>query len=51
MHEIDLDELLKDLGFAPENISHAALRAGDFDMANEEHGRAPAWHAYVAKKT
>ena len=50
MHEINLDELLEDLGFAKESISHAALRAGDFDMANEDHGRAPAWHAYVAKK-
>ena len=50
MHEIDLDELLVNLGFAPESISHAALRAGDFDMENEDHGRAPAWHAYVANK-
>lgn len=50
MHEINLDELLEKLGFPSENISHAALRAGDFDMSNEEHGRAPAWHAYVAKK-
>ncbi len=50
MHEIDLDELLVGLGFAPESISHAALRSGDFDMTNEDHGRSPAWHAYVAKK-
>ena len=50
MHEIDLDELLVNLGFSPESISHAALRAGDFDMTNEDHGRSPAWHAYVANK-
>ena len=39
------------MGFPAENISHAALRADDFDMATEDHGRAPAWHAYVGKKT
>jgi len=50
MHEIDLEQLLQDLGFAKDSISHAALRAKDFDMKNEDHGRAPAWHAYVAKK-
>ena len=50
MHEIDLEQLLQDLGFAKDSISHAALRAKNFDMKNEDHGRAPAWHAYVAKK-
>ena len=50
MHEIDLEQLLQDLGFAKDSIFHAALRAKNFDMKNEDHGRAPAWHAYVAKK-
>ena len=50
MHEIDLEQLLQDLGFAKDSISHAGLRAKNFDMKNEDHGRAPAWHAYVAKK-
>ena len=50
MHEIDLEQLLQELGFPKEHISHAALRAKGFDMKNEDHGRAPAWHAYVAKK-
>ena len=51
MHEIDLIEVFEDLGFAKDKISHASLKAGDFDMKNEDHGRAPAWHAYVAQKT
>jgi len=51
MHDIDLIELMQDLGFARNDISHASLQAGDFDMKDEDHGRAPAWHAYVAKKT
>ncbi len=51
MHEIDLIELFESRGFAKDKISHASLRAADFDMKNEDHGRAPAWHAYVAKKS
>lgn len=52
MHEIDLVDLMLSLGFEADSISHAALRAGDFKAdEHEEHGRAPAWHAYVAKKT
>jgi len=51
MHEIDLIEVFEGLGFAKDKISHASLKAGDFDMKNEDHGRAPAWHAYVAQKT
>lgn len=52
MHEIDLEQVMVDLGFDADNISHAALRAGEIkDGEHEEHGRAPAWHAYVAKKS
>lgn len=51
MHEIDLMELMGGLGFAQDNIFHASLKAGDFDIKDEDHGRAPAWHAYVAKKS
>ena len=51
MHEIDLIDVFEGLGFAKNDISHASLRADDFDMKNEDHGRAPAWHAYVAKKS
>lgn len=50
MHEINLVDLLQDTGFLKKDISHASLQASDADLENEEHGRAPAWHAYVAKK-
>lgn len=50
MHEINLVDLLIDLGFSSENISHASLKASGANIEIEEHGRAPAWHAYVAKK-
>lgn len=52
MHEIDLVDVMAELGFEAKNISHAALRAGEIKPDElEEHGRAPAWHAYVAKKS
>jgi len=51
MHEIDLVNLLNEVGFSDKDISHASLKASGANLENEEHGRAPAWHAYVAKKT
>ena len=56
MHETDLSALLGEIGFGPENVFQAALRAPSEDGTNtqeqafEEHGRAPAWHAYGAWK-
>jgi len=53
MHATDLDEALVESGFAADDIFHAALKAIDIpgvEQANEDYGRAPAWHAYGALK-
>ena len=56
MHEIDLFDLLGELGFQQENVFQAALRAPSTAGSSaqtqefEEHGRAPAWNAYGAWK-
>ncbi len=53
MHEVDLLEMLGDLGFGREQTFQAALRApmsGAQAQEFEEHGRSPAWNAYGAWK-
>ena len=53
MHEVDLFEMLGDLGFGRENVFQAALRAPSTKAQTqefEEHGRSPAWNAYGAWK-
>ena len=55
MHEIDLVELMVELGFNRSSISHAAMRAKTAldktgEKPAEDHGRGAAWHAYVARK-
>lgn len=56
MHEIDLEALMVNLGFGEDAIVHAAMRASSVEhepgvKPAEDHGRAPAWHAYVARKS
>ena len=53
MHEVDLFEMLGDLGFGRENVFQAALKAPSVKAQTqefEEHGRSPAWNAYGAWK-
>lgn len=55
MHEIDLVELMVELGFNRNKISHAGMRAKSAlddtgKKAAEDYGRDPVWHAYVARK-
>ena len=55
MHETDLIALLSDAGFEKENVTVASLRGvSDYEEGrgptSTEHGRAPDWHAYIAKK-
>ena len=55
MHEINLEDLMVDLGFNREDIQHAAMRAKSTAAgtikAAEDFGRDAAWHAYVARKS
>ncbi len=55
MHEIDLIDLLSKTGFSKNNISVASLKGiadfgGSKGPTSVEHGRAPDWHAYIARK-
>lgn len=55
MHETDLVSLLEKVGFERSGIHVASLKGvSDYEEGrgptSSEHGRAPDWHAYVAKK-
>lgn len=55
MHETDLIALLASVGFKKEDVQVASLKGvSDYNEGegptSSEHGRAPDWHAYVAKK-
>jgi SAM-dependent methyltransferase len=55
MHEIDLIDLLASVGFDAAAVNVASLRGvTDYEdgagPTSVEHGRAPDWHAYVARK-
>jgi SAM-dependent methyltransferase len=55
MHEIDLIDLLAGVGFDAGAVQVASLKGvtdyeGDAAPTSVEHGRAPDWHAYVARK-
>lgn len=54
MHDIDLIELMKNLGFDETNISYAPLGSelneSTAGKPAEDFGRNAAWHAYVGRK-
>lgn len=54
MHEIDLTQLMHNMGFDKDKLWHAAMssqpKSPSGDKPAEDHGRAAAWHAYVGQK-
>ncbi|WP_226660791.1 class I SAM-dependent methyltransferase [Microbulbifer aggregans] len=60
LHDLDLFEAIERAGFARDNISTLGLyavvdetlfpSAAKADTDNEDYGRKPAWHAYIASK-
>ena len=53
MHNIDLTDLMHELGFDANKVWHASMAGPSQkvdDAPAEDHGRAAAWHAYVGQK-